>query len=142
MRPVLVLDTSVFVSALLGPKGASREVVRRCLMRRYQPLMGAALFTEYESVLAREALLKRCILTKRERETLLDAFLSTCQWVNIYYAWRPNLTDESDNHLIELAVAGGAAAVVTHNVKDFKRSELRFPGLEVMTPADWLKEEI
>lgn len=111
-------------------------------MRRYQPLMGAALFAEYESVLAREALFKRCVLTKRERETLLDAIMSTCQWVNIYYAWRPNLTDESDNHLIELAVAGGAEAIVTHNVKDFKRSELRFPALEIMTPASWLKEEI
>lgn len=141
MRQILVLDTSVFVSVLLGPKGASREVVRGCLLRRYQPLMGAALFTEYESVLARDTLFRRCVLTKRERETLLDAFLSACQWVNIYYAWRPNLTDEADNHLIELAVAGGAEAIITHNVRDFKRSELRFPGLEIMTPANWLKEE-
>ena len=136
-----MLDTSAFVSALLGPKGASREIVRGCLMRRYQPLMGTALFTEYESVVTRDTLFRRCVLTKKERETLLDAFLSTCQWVNIYYAWRPNLTDESDNHLVELAVAGGAEAIVTHNVKDFKRSELRFPGLEIMTPANWLKEE-
>ena len=109
-------------------------------MRYYRPLMGAALFAEYEAVLARDALFRRCILTKRERETLLDAFLSTCDWVNIYFAWRPNLTDESDNHLIELAVAGGAEAIVTHNVRDFKRSELRFPEIEIMTPAMWLKE--
>ena len=141
MPKIIVLDTSAFVSALLGPKGASREIVRGCLIRRYQPLMGTALFTEYESVVTRDTLFRRCVLTKREREMLLDAFLSTCQWVNIYYAWRPNLTDESDNHLVELAVAGGAEAIVTHNVKDFKRSELRFPGLEIMTPANWLKEE-
>lgn len=141
MPKIIVLDTSAFVSALLGPKGASREIVRGCLMRRYQPLMGTALFTEYESVVTRDTLFRRCVLTKKERETLLDAFLSICQWVNIYYAWRPNLTDESDNHLVELAVAGGAEAIVTHNVKDFKRSELCFPGLEIMTPANWLKEE-
>ena len=141
MPKIIVLDTSAFVSALLGPKGASREIVRGCLMRRYLPLMGTTLFTEYESVVTRDTLFRRCVLTKREREMLLDAFLSTCQWVNIYYAWRPNLTDESDNHLVELAVAGGAEAIVTHNVKDFKRSELRFPGLEIMTPANWLKEE-
>ena len=28
------------------------------------------------------------------------------------------MRDESDNHLVELAVAGGAAAIVTHNVRE------------------------
>lgn len=141
MRQPIVLDTSVYAAALLGPKGASREVLRGCLEKRYQPLMGAALFTEYESLHAREALFRRGILTKAERQALLDAFFSVCQWVNVYYAWRPNLPDESDNHLIELAVAGNAEAIVTHNIKDFRRSELRFPSLKIVTPANWLKEE-
>jgi hypothetical protein len=30
--------------------------------------------------------------------------------------WRPNLRDEGDNHLVELAIAGGAEAIVTYNV--------------------------
>jgi hypothetical protein len=34
------------------------------------------------------------------------------------FLWRPNLPDEADNHVIELAVAGGASAVVTNNVRD------------------------
>jgi len=37
----------------------------------------------------------------------------------IYFLWRPNLRDEADNHLVELAVAGGAQAVVTRNKRDF-----------------------
>lgn len=40
---IIVLDTSVFVSALLGPTGASREVLRACLSGRLQPLMGIEL---------------------------------------------------------------------------------------------------
>ena len=45
-------------------------------------------------------------LTPKEREDLLDAFLSVCEWVPIYFLWRPNLPDEGDNHLMELVVAG------------------------------------
>jgi hypothetical protein len=30
----------------------------------------------------------------------LDAFLSVCHWQKVYYAWRPNLPDEADNHKV------------------------------------------
>ena len=141
MSRVIVLDTSVFISALLGPKGASREVLRGCLTGHFQSLMGSALFMEYESVMGRDAMFKHCVLTKKGRESLFDAFLHTCSWTKVYYGWRPNLPDESDNHLVELAVAGGAEAIVTHNIKDFNRAELTFPGLQVVTPRVLLKEE-
>ena len=58
----------------------------------------------------------------------------------VYYGWRPNLRDESDNHLVELAIAGGVCAIVTHNVADFRDSELRFPQLRVVTPEEFMKE--
>ena len=48
-----------------------------------------------------------CQLDREEREALLNAFLSVCTWQTVYYLWRPNLPDEADNHLVELAVAGG-----------------------------------
>ena len=51
-------------------------------------------------------------ISARDRAVLLDAVLSVCQWVNITFLWWPNLPDESDNHLIELAVAGNAEWIV------------------------------
>ena len=45
---------------------------------------------------------------------------------------------EGDNHLIELAVAGSASAIVTNNVKDLRSGELLFPSIRVLTPADLL----
>ena len=104
---LIVLDTNVFVSACMG-KGASNEVVKSCLLGENTALMGAALLTEYEDVLGRAELFKRSRLDEIEREQLLDIFLATCSWTRIYFGWRPNLPDEGDNHLIELAVAGGA----------------------------------
>ncbi len=138
---IIVLDTSVFISACLGNGGASREALRLCLNRKCVPLMGDALYTEYESVLSRERLFRDCALDSRERTALFEAFLHVCRWTRVYFAWRPNVPDESDNHVVELAVAGGAEAIVTRNVRDFARMELRFARLEVLDPRELLKGE-
>ena len=103
------------------------------------PLMGEALYAEYEAVLGRERLFRDCALDERERAALFEAFLSVCRWTRVYFSWRPNVPDESDNHVVELAIAGGATAIVTRNVRDFVRMELRFARLEVLEPAQLLK---
>jgi putative PIN family toxin of toxin-antitoxin system len=137
---IVVVDTSVFVAALLGPSGASRGVLRACLDGRLRPLMGAALFAEYESLLGREALFRGCPLDRSQREAVLNSFLSVCRWTVIYFSWRPNLRDEADIHVIELAVAGAANVVVTKNARDFRSAELHFPGLRILQPEELQKE--
>jgi putative PIN family toxin of toxin-antitoxin system len=135
----IVIDTNIFLGACLG-QGAAHHVVAASLQNQCLPLMGAALFAEYEDVLARTELFTSCRLNTEEREELLDIFLSCCAWTRIYYAWRPNLPDEADNHLVELAVAGGARFIVTRNLRDVARMELKFPTLRVISPEDFLKE--
>ncbi|TBR60971.1 putative toxin-antitoxin system toxin component, PIN family [Westiellopsis prolifica IICB1] len=132
----IVIDTSVFISALISSKGSSRELIRRCLQGEYQPLMGNALFSEYESVIQREEVITKCPLTSKEISALLASLMSVSQWIYIYYLWRPNLKDEADNHLIELAVAGNAQILATHNVKDFQNAELLFPNLSILKPKE------
>jgi putative PIN family toxin of toxin-antitoxin system len=140
MSGKLVIDTNVFISALISPKGASRTLLRSCLQGQYQPLMGTALFLEYESILSRSEVMARCPLPKADIETLLAALMSVSQWIQVYYLWRPNLRDEADNHLIELAIAGNAEAIVTQNLKDFQRAELFFPQLSILTPEALIAE--
>ena len=65
---------------------------------------------------------------------LLAIFLGICEWTPIYFGWRPNLTDEGDNHLIELAIAGQSRYLVTRNLRDLARMERRFPELRVCSP--------
>jgi len=137
--PIVVIDTNIFVGACLGA-GASNEVVALCLRGEVVPLMGTALLAEYEDVLGRGALFERSRLDSAEREELLDIFLARCRWTRIYFGWRPNVPDEADNHLVELAVAGGAQAIVTRNLRDLQGMDLRFPALKLMTPEDLLRE--
>jgi len=138
-RGMIVVDTNVFVGACMGV-GASARIVELCLQGSLQPVMGSALLLEYEDVLARPALFADCRLAAAERDELLDIFLARCAWIKTYFAWRPNLRDEADNHIVELAVAAGASHIVTWNVRDFAAMELRFPALRTVTPAQFLKE--
>jgi predicted nucleic acid-binding protein len=85
---------------------------------------------------------RRCALSVEEQEQLFDAFLARTELVEVYYRWRPNLRDESDNHVLELAIAAGGIPIVTFNRRDFAGGELRFPGLVVQTPATWLRARV
>jgi putative PIN family toxin of toxin-antitoxin system len=135
----VVMDTNVFVASLRSEGGASRAVLRLCLARRCKPLMGEKLFNEFVDVLAQPHLFDASPLSAGERDELLDAFLGVCEWIPVFFLWRPNLPDEGDNHLIELAVAGGASALITQNTRDLQGGELRFPQLKIETPADFMK---
>lgn len=140
MGPRVVVDTNVLVGALISASGDNRGVLRACFEDRVQPIIGEALFHEYNDVLGREATFQKSPLTNVERIRFLEAFLSVCEWTQVYYLWRPNLRDEGDNHLIELAVAGGASWIITNNVRDFRGSELRFPSITVLKPGQLGKE--
>jgi putative PIN family toxin of toxin-antitoxin system len=136
MIPV-VLDTNVFVAGLRSADGASRLVLRHALQGRLQPLFGNALWLEYQELLSRPVWGTQT--TPEERSTVLAALAHQGRWVRIYYGWRPNLPDEGDNHLIELAIAGHAEAIVTHNVRDRRLGELRLGHLRICTPAECLE---
>ena len=137
--PTIVLDTNVLVAALLRGGGSARAVLRACLQGQYRPVLGPALLAEYDDVLGRTALFADSVLTDREREQFFDGFLRCCRWVEVFYAWRPNLPDEADSHLIELAMAAQADVIVTRNLRDVSRGELKFPNLRVLTPEQCLE---
>ncbi len=136
----IVVDTNVLVGAALNAAdGDNREVLRRCFRQLAQPLIGAALFHEYEDLFDRPEPLARSPLSSEERQGLFAAFLSVCEWVKVYYLWRPNLPDEGHNHIVELAIAGGADAIVTKNTRESRGGELRFPHLRILTPSEFIQ---
>lgn len=135
----IVLNTNILVGACKGSYYSNRLLVA-CLRGDFTPLVGVALLAEYEDVLNRDSLFNEQDLSKDERNELLDALLSVSEWVKIFYLWRPHLQDEGNNHLIELAVAGGAKSIISHNLKDFRHHELNF-GITIISPQQFLGDE-
>jgi predicted nucleic acid-binding protein len=101
-------------------------------------VFGNALWLEYDDVLGRASLWSP-LTSDADRRAVLAALAGVGRWVSVSFGWRPNLPDEGDNHLIELAVAAGADAIVTHNLRDVARGELVWPGLRVLSPAQCLE---
>ncbi len=141
MTDTVVIDTGVLISALIGAQGPNREIIRKCLLGKYNPLISNALFQEYEDESKREQVLDICPLSSKEILELLHSFYSVCRWVPIYYLWRPNIIDEGDNFLIELALAGNASHIITNNVRDLLNAESKFPNLKILTPETILQGE-
>ena len=134
----VVIDTNVWISALISKDGASREIIRLALLEKIVPQIGTALFLEYEAVMKREKITSLCSLTIEEQKELFQAFLSTCKWNEIFYLWRPNLNDKDDDFVVELAVASNSKVIITENKKDLESGELHF-NFEVLTPKEFLQ---
>lgn len=54
--------------------------------------------------------------------------------VESHFVWRPMLRDPADELVLEAAVNGHAAGIVTFNTRDFGEIPSRF-GINVWTPA-------
>ena len=68
---------------------------------------------------------------------VLDYRCAIARHQAIYYLWRPVLRDPGDDLVLEVAVAGSAECIITHNLKDFGETK-RF-GIRAVTPAAFLR---
>lgn len=135
----VVLDTSVVIAAFRSRKGASNMLLRLVATGTFRPLATTALFLEYEAVLLRAEQRIVTGMSEDDVQGALAALASACDPVDVHFRWRPQLSDPSDEFVLEAAVNGRADALVTHNIRDFAVAAERFK-LRVITPQQYLKE--
>ena len=113
--------------------------MRRALEGTLGLVIHPKLVYEYQDVLSRQGTLEGTGLTFPEIEVVLAHLISGAYEIQTRYLWRPNLKDEKDNFIVEIAVAAWPCTIVTHNIGDFARTELRFPQVTVCTPGQLLR---
>ncbi len=134
-----LLDTNVLVAALRSRSGASNALVRLALQGLLPVVVHPKLVYEYRDVLHRPASLAGMGITGAEIETLLAHLVAVATQIDVRYLWRPNLRDEGDNFIVEIAVAAWPCTIVSHNIADFHRAELRFPQVALCTPGQLMQ---
>ncbi len=67
----------------------------------------------------------------------LDYFLSQCIECRIHFLWRPHLPDPKDDAVLELALAGSAPLIITHNTRHFRSADAL--GIRAVTPDQFLR---
>ncbi len=130
----IVIDTNVLVSALRSRRGASFRLVQKLGSPLFQPIISPPLCLEYEDVFRRPRLLPD--YAPQDIGDFLDYLLSECIECRIYFLWRPHLPDPKDDLILELALAGSAPFIITHNTRDFRG--VGALGIQAVTPDDFL----
>lgn len=135
--PIVVLNTNVLVAGLCRREQSPSYRILKSIQTGNIPLaLTQKLFLEYEAVLSRNRILALIDATREEVQMILDAFVVIARASDVHYLWRPNLRDESDNLVLESAIASGGL-IVTKNIRDFSNSELHFPELVILTPQQF-----
>ncbi len=135
-----LLDTCIIISALRSKQGASHFLLRKAILKQLPIIMHFKLLAEYHDVLTRPKMLSALIYTADEIEKILIGLVGVAEEVNPHFLWRPNLKDEKDNFLVEIAVASQPCTIITHNVKDLLQGELLFPAIFVKQPQEVIRE--
>ncbi len=130
----LVLDTNVIVAAFRSRNGASNLLLRLVDRGIVTPLCSTALFLEYEAVLSRVETRNATGHNLEDVAAVMRALAAVSEGVDIAFRTRPILADAADEMVLEAALNGGAGAIVTHNVKDF-RPAVRL-GVTITTPGE------
>ena len=121
-----------------SPAGASAELLRTARRSEMTLLVNVALALEYEATCR---LAEHCLaagLDLHEIGVFIDVVLAMAEPVETHFMWRPQLRDPADELVLEAAVNGQAAAIVTFNRRDFGTAPARF-GIEVLTPVETIR---
>lgn len=135
----LVLDTNILVQAL-SSRGASHWLLRRIFLQDFEMAISTAAFQEYESVLKRPAIRTKTGLSPQQIDHVLAAIAQSASLQVIYFNLRPNLADEKDNLFVELAFASQCDYLITSNIRDFRRAELKADSFGILTPAEFVSK--
>lgn len=136
MKPDVVIDTSVFVSALRSKRGASYKLFMAIGKGLFDINVSVPLIVEYEASAKR--LIGEVKLSAGDIDDIIDYICSVAKHRKVFYLWRPLLKDIKDDMVLELAVTSNSKSIVTFNKKDFYGSESF--GITVLTPGEFLKK--
>ena len=130
----IVIDTNVFISALRSKHGASFNLISLIGEEKFDICISVPLVFEYEDVAKRS---KAVDLKKEFIDDIINYICLVGIETEIFYLWRPFLTDPKDDFVLELAFNSDADFIITYNKKDFKRVDQL--GMKVLFPQEFLK---
>ena len=128
----VVFDTNVIVSAMLFTSSLPQEAISIALNRGII-LFSEALSDELNTILHQDRFDR--YLSRRQRERFLELLVRESEFVEITESVQV-CRDPKDDRILELAVNGGAAYIVTGDADLLVLHPFR--GIEIMRPTDFL----
>ncbi len=130
----IVLDSNVFIAALLAPKGAAAALLQGWREKRFIVLYSKELILELHDVLARP------VFVKRLKNHRIGALIKRIQFHGERIKNNRNSVssrDPKDDFLIAIAEHGHADFLISRDTQGILNLDLEF--CKVMTPEDFLR---
>jgi putative PIN family toxin of toxin-antitoxin system len=148
-RPILVLDTNTVLRGFNYESGASGKLLRLCKRREAITLLSKPVLDEYREVLGAPELVGEEPETPAAVEDLIDALRFVGEYISEVHVRFEMPRDPDDAMFIELAIAGDATHIISHD-KDLltlptsrtdagKRFRQRLPGIKVQDAATFVR---
>lgn len=129
----VVLDANVFVSSLIAGRGFPARIVGWWLAGEFDVLMTPPLLDELSRVVGYERIRRKYAGVRERGPAFVELIAKQALLIEAEARLGVVAADETDNRLIECALAGGAAAIVTGDAHLLALGEYR--GIAVLTPA-------
>ena len=136
----IVLDTNVFVSAVLNPLGKPALILKKVREGSLQLLISEKMVEEIKEVFLYPHIQKRlpCLQTPEQIDDFLGELLMFAEVTTGKYQVEVISADADDNKFLECALEGQADLIVSgdQHLKDLKT----FQGIEIVSPDELLKK--
>ena len=128
----VVIDTNVFISALLNPLGTPKKVIN-ITVSQFTILQSEATYQELATRIGKKKFDK--YLEKDDRLDFLSSLRNRSLFVDIWHETRV-CSDLDDNKFLELAVSGMAQYIITGDKELLILNT--YQGIPIITPAEFL----
>ena len=139
--PIVLLDTNIWVSAFISPRGFPARVVDAWIAGQFDVVVSAPLLSEIADVLARPRLQSKYGYTAQEIEQLLHLLYRRALYV-VPEGTLHLCRDPDDDLILETAILGGAQVVVSRD-DDLKGdrelvAQMQARGIEILSVQRFL----
>jgi putative PIN family toxin of toxin-antitoxin system len=149
-EPLLVLDTNTVVRGMVNSSSASGIVLDGCQSHLYRLLLSKAVLAEYRRVLSDKTIRH---LNPEISERHIERVLRRLKFISEYLSKVPMTfklpRDPDDAKFLDLAIAGGATHIVTHDhdllslrnshAETARRLRRRMPQMRIVTAQEFVK---
>jgi putative PIN family toxin of toxin-antitoxin system len=129
---IIVLDTNVLISGILKPYSKAATILRLVADGAIQLAYDLRILSEYRDVLNRP----KFNFAKEN----VEGFLEQTEEEGLLVSVKPlkfHLPDPDDEPFLEVALSGGAKAIVTGNKRHFPKKE--YKEVKIVSPAEFLE---
>ncbi len=132
----ILLDTNVFVSALINPHGKPAQILNYVFENKIRLFTSPSIIEELQRVLSYPKLVKRHGLEKQELKEFISDLLSIMSLVEGKKAIELIAEDPADNNYLSCAVDAKADFIVSGDTHLLNLGE--YEGTQIITPTQFL----